>query len=444
MVDMKHPAPASRYLRFFALVILGGLLLWLVITRSLVAWLAEKAPETALLLRSKAPIALTNLADAAIKAKLSHHNKKTQQSPHDSDKTNPPLPNDQQIRAWARQALREAPLNARAWRILGQLAEKNADMVQAEKFMQVAANMSLRETPAVYWLMLKAYQRQDHPLLLRYADALLRHRPQLTKYVTLMLASLAENPNGRAKLEALLAQNPPWRQRFFSALPAAVTNARTPLKLLLGLRTTQAPPTARELGAYLAFLQRQKLYNLAYYTWLQFLPAEQLARTGFLFNGSFEWPADRLPFNWTIHKGSGVTIDMAPRPDNPAKQALYVELSGGRVHFPGIWQTVVLAPGHYQLTGRYQGTLTGPRGLRWRVHCLGGRHATRLGETAMFIGETRIWKRFEITFKVPLKDCPAQRIGLILDARTASEKLVSGALWYDDLKLTPKFEQPSE
>jgi hypothetical protein len=50
-------------------------------------------------------------------------------------------------------------------------------------------------------------------------------------------------------------------------------------------------------------------------------------------------------------------------------------------------------------------------------------------------GSSPTWQDIDLTFEVPDNDCTAQYVTLQLDARSASEQFVSGAIWYDELSV---------
>ena len=183
------------------------------------------------------------------------------------------------------------------------------------------------------------------------------------------LAQISEDKAGAPLVKALLAANPPWRKDFLSALPQSVSDPRTPLDLLLALQNSPVPPTTADLESYINLLVARKFYGLAYYTWLQFLPPEQLRQAGLLYNGSFEAPPSGLPFDWKITPGTGVTVDIVPRPDIGGKHALLVDFQYGRVDYHSVSELVMLAPGTYEFKGEYKGRLVGPRGMKWRIVC---------------------------------------------------------------------------
>jgi len=468
---LTEPGGKIPRLRSVALAGLGVFLTWQVLSRSLVAFFAE-SPEVALILRSGDPAALINMAERKLnldhpskskeapatqsggdgssdrissfarkakKAAGAEANQPEGEHPEAADPAERLRSNAgdselrHEVRAIARAALSRDPMNARALRILGQVADADDDDLTASRLMQAAARRSLRESVAVFWLMRESFERKDYAATVQYADVLLRTRPQIIAQVIPTLARIAEDKDANGSLKVALGANPPWRAQFFANLQKSITDARTPLDLLLSIKDTPTPPTAAELRDYLALLINNNFYELAYYVWLQFLPHDQLARVGLLFNGGFETRPSTLPFDWQFTSGSGVTIDLARRQDEVGGRALFVEFGLGRVDFRGVSQLVVLPPGTYRLSGQYRSRLSGRRGLEWRIICAGA--STPLAKSEMVMGATPVWSDFAVTFTVPPSGCRAQHIRLWLDARSASEQLVTGTVWYDGLQI---------
>jgi hypothetical protein len=470
-------------LRAIISIALGGVLVWQVLTRSLAAYLASAAPETALMLEGSEPTALLNLADgglagldldgkgkggpaaaspkmepakvgkpeasgaagdrlrnwaelakAAEKGRLAVQGGAVAKAPAEPGASDAAQSKTrEQVREWAERALANQPLNAHALRILGQLAEANSEEARASSFMRAAARRSIRESVAVYWLMRKSAENKDYATAIYCVDVLLRTRTETMPFVIPTLVQMADDKEANGELKKLLAGNPPWRPQFFEALPKSVTDARTPLDILLAAKDTPTPPTATDLKPYLDVLIEHKYFELAYYVWLQFLGPEQLRSIGLLFNGSFEGTPSGLPFDWVMRGGAGATVEIMDRPDLEGQHALYIEFSQGRVEFPGVTQLIMLGPGTYRFRGKYRGELVGRRGLVWRTMCAGT--WTPLGEGAIPPAPVPTWRDVEFSFTVPNANCRAQQLRLDLDARMASEQLVTGSVWLDDLRI---------
>ena len=190
------------------------------------------------------------------------------------------------------------------------------------------------ESVAVYWMMRKSFQDQNYKEALRYADILMRTRPQALPYIMPIMGKAAELPEASDDLKLLLSNNPPWRPQFFAYFPQTITDARTPLDVLLSVKESTNPPSARELRPYLDFLIQRGFFDLAYYTWLQFLPPEQLAQAGHLYNGGFDAPPSGTPFDWVLTKGTGVTAQVAAKADRPGERALHLQFGPGTRRLP--------------------------------------------------------------------------------------------------------------
>jgi hypothetical protein len=430
----------ARLPRLTGLTALAIFLVWEVGSRSVVAYLANSAPETVAHLRFQEPTALLNLAERALNQPIAPPGTWAKQADGPGGAAPARLDHygspgfDRRIRTWVESVLLIDPLNAKALRILGQLAGEGNDKQSASKFMQASARISLHETLAVYYVLHDSMGKKDYTTALRHADVLLRTRPSLMGYIAPALAKMVEEREARDATIALLSDHPPWRAQFFLALVESISDARIPLDLLLSLRDSPFPPSLGELKPYIAFLVRHKAYGLAYYTWLQFLPPDKLAAVELLFNGSFEFAPSGLPFDWTIGDGSGVSIDLVPRDGKPDGHALFIEFEHGRVNYRGVTQMTMLSPGNYVFRGKFKGNLAGRRGLKWRISCA-GQEGHEIGASDMIIGVIPSWSDVKFRFSVPENDCLAQQVNLDFEARSASERFIVGSVWFDELQI---------
>jgi hypothetical protein len=445
--------PTMRRLRMVGVALCGLVLAWLVVSRSLASYLADNAPQTALWLNGREPTALLNLADRAINVPPAQPRQAGATEPIAAPPAKAARPDRPErdfaefgmvdpkagidlpaVRGPAGAAVLNDPLNARAMRILGQAAAAAGNDAEAVRFMQMAARLSLHQSIAVYWLLVHSTESKDYKAALTYADVILRTLPGFDAYVMPVLARIAEDGSAVGLLKAALADDPPWRTTILQNLPRAVGDERIVLDLLLSLRRSRHPPTEAELDPYLNFLVEHRMYELAYYTWLEFLRPGELAGAGLLYNGDFELPPSGAPFDWHIEQGFGVNIDMPERPDKSGDRALVLAFESGRVEYHSVKQLLMLAPGRYHLRASYKGELIGPRGLKWRLACAENPDRP-FAESAMISGRAAAWSDVELDFAVPADGCRAQYLSLDLDARMPSEQFISGTIWFDDLRI---------
>ena len=55
----------------------------------------------------------------------------------------------------------------------------------------------------------------------------------------------------------------------------------------------------------------------------------------------------------------------------------------------------------------------------------------------MLLGQSQQWRVFSFDTEVPhLSECPGEILRLVHNSRSASEELLSGEVWFSDLRLT--------
>jgi hypothetical protein len=410
-------------LSVFALVTL-----YLIATRSVPAGLAEAEPGAALSLNSAYPPAVVAYAEQVVADEAARRVTKKRES------TEQQAADLGALKKSLRAALARGPLNAAAFRLLGEIALLENDPTTAKRLMTEAAKLSIAEGPANAF-MLGQYLLADNPgEALRYADILMRSKNRAVGPVAQLVARMMEAPQAKPTLVALLGAAPPWRRQVLGALASSgISNPRAPLDILVALKDTPNPPTETEVTGYINFLLQSKLYAFAYSAWLQFLPKRGFDELAYLFNGSFERQPSGVPFDWMIGRGVGIAAGVYARPDDATRSALFVSFGQVRGTFPTIRQTIVLRPGSYRFSGSMTGEMVARRGLQWRVTCVDGLSA---GASHALIGRFPQWASFEFDVTIPADKCAAQTVELVHMARSPSEQLASGSIWFDDLAIT--------
>lgn len=431
---------------------------WLLVTQSLPYAVATWNPELALWLNPRHPAPLlaraTQLRDTLIRSTTAKDTGSVvdvtaplgaadadssatagteTQNPSDKRSARPDTQHDAvraEIRKLAHRVLAVEPLSARAHRLLGEFSQ---DRATARRHMQAAVARSRRESIAVLWLLNDRFVAQDYAEAVTLADILLRTRPALDDYAIGYIARIAETPTGEKLLVAKLARAPPWRSRVLRRLAQFTSLPTTPLNIMRSLKETGAPVLAEDQTDYLQHLISEGAIELAYTAWLQLLPKDEFAKTGFLNNSGFESRPRPIAFDWRIDPARNAIAGFAPKPGVPDERAFHIVFRNGRITFPSLKQTLVLGAGAYQLDWMSLGRVRGKRGLKWRVICQSG---ATVAESEPLLGRLWIWTRFSMRLVVPDDaKCRSQTLELIHDARSESERFLDGEIWLDDLSL---------
>ena len=442
----------SRAACALVVIAVGLGLMGLVATTTLPYALARDWPDLALRLNPKNPEALLTKADAVRAQYLSllappegqdQNSERTTAPNGEVGRFSAPITAEDRtasleslrakIQAFAQRVLEHDPFNAKAFRLLGEIASSPDEV---RRYMKAAVNLSRREAIAAFWLLQDSISQDETDAALKYADILLRTEPQLRRYVVSYIAQINQDDGGRQALAKKLSENPPWRGVLFAALPRVTRDPATLLRLMLALKEAGAPPSNAEQQRFIAELQRANLHRFAYNVWLQLLAPDDLKAVRRLNNGDFERPPSGLPYDWRLARNTrNAVIEITTDPEASANKGLAVRLTGRRARNVQATQVMVIAPGFYKVRGVMRGEISAKRGLRWTVTCLGRKRAT-IGQSEMLFKTDAGWRPFEFVIEVPSDaDCQAQQVTLSHDARSASEELASGALWFDNVQV---------
>lgn len=393
-------------MRRVGLVSLALILGWLVLLRGYADYLARFDPERALALNPDQPEALVRVAQRAL---LDHR--------WDAAGTA------------AQRALHRQPLEGRAIRILGAVAESSGDRVRALALMKLAAITTPRDVIAQFWLAINALADSDTDGALQRLDRLLRFEPQLQNDAFPILGTIATNPVGAQAIARYLASNPPWRPDFMRALLQEASVAADISRLFRAIELHHGQISESEMTQFTTRLLAQRDWPRLR-RWIKRMAGDDVA---LVHDGAFDGRG-RGPFlGWSLDKIPGADVLIGTYAEG--QSGLRLVFHDRRVPFQHVSQWLLLPPGSYRLSGRVRLIkLATALGLSWTLSCADN-SSNVIGKSERMLG-TSDWRPFEFAFEVPPADCGAQLLRLALDARIAAEQQIVGEAWFDDLTVS--------
>lgn len=386
-------------------ILVAALVAWQIVAVAQARRLAQKAPEEALGWRPNDPRALGYLAEREF-----------------GDAAASGRPPDA-ARAFARQALRAGPLEVRALRVLGWVADEEGDEKRARRLMTIATSRSQRDVSSHLWMFHDRLKARDFAAAFGYGDALMRHGATQREAAILMASAAGADAAAAEAIAERLKYGPTWRSRFVREL-AASQDPDVTLSILLAVKEAGASITADESSALVSRLLGERRPQEAYLAWVLLLPPAGYDVLGNIYNGGFEGPPSRGPFAWTLARTTATIAAASGRKG----QALVAQAMSER-EVSGARQMLVLAPGTYRLSLDARLGGLNDSSMDWVVSCVGG----PAGDLARLrVTRSDDWKPRAANFSVP-GGCEVQRIEL----RVGGKGGASALGWFDDVRIEP-------
>lgn len=251
-----------------------------------------------------------------------------------------------------------------------------------------------------------------------------------------LLHAAMEKPEMAEIIQQYMEKPPSWWKYFFNYLLEHETSPQKIQAFYQARHKSVSPIEPYERDVYVNYLIKQNRWDEAHTVWVENLE-DGSDPTLLLYDGGFEASMTNTAFTWNISQPVSTTIRLDYISGTTGKQALHVALRGSKsIAFAHVWQTLVLAPGNYNLVGRYRlDQLNTSKGLRWRIRCMDAA-STLVAESEAFKGYSG-WKTFKQEFTIT-SGCSPQMMRLESDSTYPHENVFNGEVWFDDLTITVK------
>jgi hypothetical protein len=336
-----------------------------------------------------------------------------------------------QLTAFSKRTLERSPYEVVALRDIGFITAANDDEPGAAKLLSLAARLSLRDYLTHAWLLSYRFRTGQTAAAVHEADIVLRQQVENWDLVLPALVTLTRDIRVVEPLAQTLATGPYWRGTFLQKLGTINPNPAATFALFKRLADLGAPATSGELESYFVVAGPKMAPGTLFAQWLALLPPDaRSAGRGLLRDGDFAGLDAPPPFGWRLYPHESVYAERVTGPAGMGN-SLFVSFSGDKETVFAD-QELVLAPGHYRLSGRaYAEDAVDKTVFRWALVCMTPGHQAALGQVPIAPAPGRL-TTYAMEFDVPT-GCDQQQLALI--GESIGDTFDTPAVYVDGLEL---------
>lgn len=395
-----------RILHALMVLTLGILGTWAVFCVTIAGVTRSKNPEIALKFVGGDAVALANLADQTFIRMFD----------------DPP----KEVRELAIAALKRQPINPKALRNLGYLADLEGDPAKAEQLIRMAAKLSRRETGAQMWLIETEARKGNIKKTLSHYDIAMRTKPDTHSILFPRLVTAIDDPEIREALRPYFNAKAPWTVNFVYFAVANSIVPSTVVDLIIETGGLRDQGTLHEQQIVLL----NRLMRVGDYDNVRrlFLTMPD-ASGGVLVRASFDVSDHNArfgPLSWQItsNADSGGGFSSAAAKQQPSLSVF--SNSGVTQRVAG--KTTYLSPGKYRFfVNLVDVDENGGGYIRWQLSC-----RTKTGDKLVWSKDS-VRTMNDDTISLPAS-CPVQLIEIVVSGGTLQGSFEATIT---DVKITP-------
>jgi hypothetical protein len=317
-------------------------------------------------------------------------------------------------------AVRKQPVNPKALRLLGFIADMKKQPADAERLVTLSSRLSRREAGAQLWLIEHTARIGTAADTLRHYDTVLRTKPDASAVLFPRLLYAIEDEDIRQRLGPYMQLNRSW---MISFLNFALTKSKNLSALNALIVENGGFPdsefTQKQTKELLARLTAEKQFGEARKLFLS-LPHATPARLRSAGFDRFDVDAQFGAMGWVVNQAADAAFDWDT--DAPGRRPS-LSLAVAPVTTTVIaTRLLYLLPGDYDFAAKLSQLERSKNGtLRWQIRC-----ATR-GDQSVFWSADTVTMSVLGALPVPV-DCPVQMLEIVAsggEGRAGLEAVVS-------------------